>query len=398
VPERVTVIGVGADGAPLAPAAAAAVGRAVLVVGGRRHLALTPSGARTAVLDDDIAGTLDLVARTDGEVCILASGDPGFFGILRALAARVEPALLTVHPAVSSVATAFARLGLPWDDACVVSAHGRPLELAAGAVAGATKAAVLVSPANPPEALGKALLALGVDERAVAVCSRLGTAEESLTRTDLAGLAGGNWDPLSVVVVLTGDERTGHSGVANGAVLTWGRPETAYEHRAGMVTKAEVRAVVLGKLGLPRRGVLWDVGAGSASVAIEAAALSPGLSVYAVERDPEDAARARRNADAHGVPVRVVEGEAPGVLHSLPDPDRVFVGGGGVAVVEAALGRLRFGGGVVATFTALDRAAAGARLLGNLVQVAVSRGAMLPDGGVRLAAENPVFVAWGPEP
>ncbi|MHB8438403.1 MAG: precorrin-6y C5,15-methyltransferase (decarboxylating) subunit CbiE [Acidimicrobiales bacterium] len=396
--ERVTVVGISADGAPLAPAASAALERAALVVGGRRHLTLAPDHARTAVLDGDIAGALDMVESTDGEVCVLASGDPGFFGIVRALAARLEPGLLTVHPAVSSVAAAFARLGLPWDDACVVSAHGRPLESAAPLVAGAGKAAVLVSPDNPPEALGKALLAIGVTGRAVAVCSRLGYAEESVTRTDLAGLAGGTWDPLSVVVLLAGDNWTDDLRPTAEAVLAWGRPETAFEHRSGLITKAEVRAVVLGKLGLPRSGVLWDVGAGSASVAIEAASLSRRLNVYAVERNAQDAQRARRNVIAHGVAVTVVEGAAPDALSSLPDPDRVFVGGGGLSVVQAALGRLRPGGRIVAAFTAVDRAAAGARLLGNLVQLAVSRGAALPDGAVRLAAENPVFVAWGPEP
>jgi precorrin-6Y C5,15-methyltransferase (decarboxylating) len=394
VPERVTVVGVGADGAPLAPAAREALARATVVAGGRRHLALAPAGARTITIDADFDAALDAIAAAPGEVCVLASGDPGFFGILRALRGRVGRDLLTVHPAVSSVAAAFARLGLAWDDAVVVSAHGRPLEHAAAAAAASAKAAVLVSPDNPPEALGKALLALGVERRAVAVCSRLGTAEETVTRTDLAALAEGSWEPLSVVVVV--DEEP--SAAPSGPVVRWGRPEAAFEHRGGMVTKAEVRAVVLGKLGVGGGGVLWDVGAASASVAIEALLVSPGLRAYAVERRPEEAAAARRNAAAHGVALEVVEGEAPAALEALPDPERVFVGGGGIAVVEAALRRLRPGGRLVATFAALERAAAAARLLGNLVQLSVARGASLPGGGVRLAAENPVFVAWGPEP
>ena len=218
------------------------------------------------------------------------------------------------------------------------------------------------------------------------VCSRLGTSEESLAEVDLAGLAAGTWDPVSVVVLL--------DAVETAPVLAWGAPEQEFAHRDGMITKAEVRAVALGKLGLPPAGVLWDVGAGSGSVAVECAGLSPGLRVIAVDRDVE---RVRANAVAHGVRVEAVEGEAPAVLDGLPDPDRAFVGGGGLDVLDAVLARLVPGGRVVAAFAALDRAAAAAQRLGHLVQVGVSRGAVLPDGGVRLAAENPVFVAWGPD-
>ena len=149
------------------------------------------------------------------------------------------------------------------------------------------------------------------------------------------------------------------------------------------MTKSEVRAVVLGKLALPVSGVLWDVGAGSASVSVECALLAPGLTVFAVESEPEDASRAAANASAHGVAVHVIEGRAPEVLERLPDPDRVFVGGGGIEVLEAAMARLRPGGRVVATFAALERAAAAAERLGSLVQLNAARGVAAP--GWRMA-------------
>jgi precorrin-6Y C5,15-methyltransferase (decarboxylating) CbiT subunit len=155
--------------------------------------------------------------------------------------------------------------------------------------------------------------------------------------------------------------------------------------------------VALGKLVLPAAGVIWDVGAGSGSVAIEIAAIAPHVRVIAIERHADDVRRIEANARAHGVTIEVVNGEAPGVLEPLPDPDRVFVGGGGTAVLDAVLARLRPGGRVVATFAALDRAAAAYERLGNLAEVSVARGMPLA-GGVRLQAENPVFVVWGPEP
>jgi precorrin-6B C5,15-methyltransferase / cobalt-precorrin-6B C5,C15-methyltransferase len=406
VAERITVVGL-PNAQPLPPAS--------LVVGGRRHLeaaGLAP-GTATVLVGGDLGPVLAAIETESGPVCVLASGDPGFFGIVRVLAARFGPGALEVRPAPSSVSLAFARLGLPWDDAVVVSAHGRPLSSAASIAAAARKAAVLVSPAAPPEALGKELLALGAEPADVAVCSQLGFAGESVTRTDLAGLAAGTWDPVSVVVVLRGDpvaaaaaasfdstttRNRAHECYETEAVLSWGRPEAAFAHRAGMVTKPEVRAVVLSRLALPATGVLWDVGAGSGSVAIEAALVCPALRVFAVERRPDDAERIEANAAALGARLTVVRGEAPGALAELPDPDRAFVGGGGLAVLDQVLGRLRPGGRLVATFAALDRAAAAADRLGHLTQMAVSRGAPLPDGGWRLAADNPVFVVWGPNP
>jgi len=356
-----------------------------LYVGGIRQLgSLQPA----VVVGADVKAALDAIASEPGSVCVVASGDPGFFGIVRALAQRFGPDRLEVRPAPSSVSLAFARLGLPWDDAVVVSAHGRSLADAARVAAAAGKAAVLVSPDAPPEALGKELLALGCRARAVAVCARLGLDGEAIDRTDLDGLAAGTWDPLSVVVLIDDGADLGRS-----PSLAWGRPVDAFARRAGMITKAEVRGVAIGKLALPPSGVLWDVGAGSGSVAIECAELAPAVRVIAVERD---ATELRVNIAAHNARVDVIEGDAPDALSPLPDPDRAFVGGGGIDVLDAVLARLRPGGRVVATYAALDRAAAAADRLGSLVQVGVSQGARLPDGGWRLAAENPVFVAWGP--
>jgi precorrin-6B C5,15-methyltransferase / cobalt-precorrin-6B C5,C15-methyltransferase len=390
MPERIAVVGV-VGGEPVGKEARAAIEAATVVAGAPRHLrTLAPLGARTLPIDGPLTGVLDALERERGAVCVLASGDPGFFGIVRMLAERFGPERLDVHPAPSSVSLAFARLGLPWDDAAVISAHGRPLADAAHRAMRHPKAAVLVAPDAPPEALGRELRALGAPHRRAAVCSRLGEPDERVDVLTLEQLAAGSFDPISVVVLLDGD------AVARTPTLEWGRSEQRFAARDGLVTKAEVRAVALGKLAIPTAGVIWDVGAGSGSVAIEIAALAPHVRVIAIERHDEDARRIETNAARNGVTIDVVHGEAPGVLEPLPDPDRVFVGGGGIAVLDAVLARLRAGGRVVATFAALDRAAAAYERLGNLAEVSVARGMPLA-GGVRLQAENPVFVAWGPE-
>lgn len=395
-------------------AAAQALAQATVVFGARRHLdalaARANAGgrqgagggegagdrARTVELGGNMAAALDLVAaeRDRGErVCVVVSGDPGFFGLLRLARHRLGPAALSVHPAPSSVALAFAAAGQHWDDALVVSAHGRAAGPAVDAVVRHPKVAVLCSPATPPEQIGRLVLdhAAGpATRRDIMVASRLGEPDQSVWQGDLDALAAGRFDALSVVVATAPDRPDTAAGWA------WGRPESDYRHRGGMITKAEVRAVALGKLAIPAAGVLWDVGAGSGSVSAEVAALAPGLAVWAVERRTEDLPMLRHNLEGTGAVV--VEGRAPGCLAQLPDPDRVFIGGGGVDVLDAVLARLRPGGTVVATYASPERASVAAARLGHMVQVAINRAVPIgPDGTLRLAAENPVFVCWGPQ-
>lgn len=376
-------------------AAVAAVARAAVLVGSSRHLSFIDVDPDRAVIEmtGGLHGILDQIAehRCAGrDVCVLSSGDPGFFGIVRLLGERFGRDQLTVHPAPSSIALGFARIGMSWDDAVVVSAHGRPSDGAVAAVLQYPKVAVLTAPLQPPQSLGQRLIEAQSPPRDVVIASRLGEPDEQLVHTDVAGLAAGDFDPMSVVLFL--DPR---AEVIDQPSLSWGLPEQNFAHRNGMITKSEVRAVALGKLDLPVSGVLWDVGAGSGSVAIECARLRPRLRVFAVERDPVDAERIRSNARLHGAAVTVVTGSAPDALIALPSPDRVFIGGGGIDVLDACLERLVESGTLVATHVIVDRAAHSWRRLGNMVQISVSRGQSIA-GGVRLDAQNPVFITWGP--
>jgi precorrin-6Y C5,15-methyltransferase (decarboxylating) len=388
----VTMIGLH-GGQWFGPAAGEALRRATVVMGAPRHLDSLSgdvTGTRVA-LAAPLSDAVDQIARyrdRGEQLCVLVSGDPGFFGLARVTAARLAPDRLVEHPAPSSVALAFARLGIHWDDAIVISAHGRSVLPAVENILAHPKVAVLCGPDCLPQELGRQLISAGCPPRLAAVVSRIGEADEELWEGDPAGLAGGTFDPISVVV-LRAPAPSGGSG------WSWGLPDDRYDHRKGMITKAEVRAIALGKLGIPMAGVMWDIGAGSGSVSAECARLSPGLQIYAIETKGDDAARLRQNLA--GTAAVVVEGSAPAALRNLPDPDRVFVGGGGLAAVDTALLRLRPGGAIVATFATLDRAAAAAKRLGQLVQVSVSRGVPIgPEESLRLTAENPVFVCWGP--
>ncbi len=393
-PRAVDIVGM-VGGEVFGKAAHHAVAAADVLVGSLRHLAHTegaPSAERLKLTGPlpALFDTIDEHRRQGRRVCVLASGDPGFFGITRSLADHLGPTAVSVHPAPSSVALAFATQGWSWDDATVVSAHGRALEPAIAAITSAPKAAVLTDPTNPPEAVGVALLQHS-QERDVVVVSRIGEDDESVHHTDVTGLATGHFDPMSVVLL-----RAPSHAVSVEPTVRWGRNEDAFAHRDGMITKAEVRAVALGKLALNPAGVLWDVGAGSGSVGIEAAALAPRLQVFSIECKAQDAQRIAANAAAHDATITVVTGHAPDALGDLPDPDRVFIGGGGIEVLDECLNRLRPDGVIVATYVLLDRALVAHARLGNMIQVRVDRCVPLGEVGVRMEPLNPVFVCWGP--
>ncbi|MFI2378885.1 precorrin-6y C5,15-methyltransferase (decarboxylating) subunit CbiE [Streptomyces sp. NPDC018964] len=398
----ITVVGMGAGAAVDAEVAAGAE----LVVGGRRHLDAVrlPAGAERVVLGP-LAPALDTVEKYLAEerpVVVLASGDPGFFGIVRALAERFGPERLDVRPGVSSVAAAFARTGLTWDDAVVVSAHGRDPRTAVNLCRAHPKVAVLTGPGAGPAELGAALRDTG---RVLVVASALGFAEERVERVTPDEAAARDWG-AAVSVVLCLDEARALGPVRTvaggpGRPTGWALDEAEFDHRDSMITKFEVRALALARLG-PRPGELvWDVGAGSGSVAVECARL--GAAVTAVEKAADGVARIRANAAAHGVDVRVVHGTAPDVLAGLgEEPDAVFVGGGGrelPAVVTACARRARRT--VVVAMAALDRVPAARAALTDAgfscdgVLVQSSRLAPLPGDVTRLAATNPVFLLWG---
>jgi precorrin-6Y C5,15-methyltransferase (decarboxylating) len=398
----ITVIGY--DGRPLSDSARAAVDEADLVVGGARHLQAVAPTCET-VLMGPVASALEAIATAHAggrKAVVLASGDPGFFGITRRLRATGLP--FTAEPAVSSVATAFARLGLPWDEALVVSAHGRPVRPALNALLrfghSNRPVAVLTEPSSSPARLVEAL---GEHCPDLHVLERLGEADERITLvsdTQTGALSRADaithdWrEPNVVVAGGNGDLdehpwRTSDLG-ADG----WALPDEAFEHRDGMLTKRDVRAAVLARLAPGVGRLVWDVGAGSGSVAVECARL--GSAAIAVEQDPEQLERIAANAARHQVPVRVVNGKAPEALDGLPHPDAVFVGGGGPEVVSAvaAVQAER----VVVALATLERVGPTVTALDGYevetVLLQVQHLSPLGDGH-RLAPANPVFVVSG---
>ncbi|MFI9384769.1 precorrin-6y C5,15-methyltransferase (decarboxylating) subunit CbiE [Kutzneria sp. NPDC052558] len=393
----ITVIGV--DGAALPPGGEALLDKATLVVGGRRHLDLhVRNGATTIEL-----GALDkaleaLAAHTaaHGPAVVLASGDPGYFGVLRALRDKgIRP---QVVPAPSSVQRLAALAGRPWDDVTVVSAHGRGLRQALNVCRARPAVAVLTAPGAGPAELAAGL---GGWRRTLIVAEDIG-GDEIVSTVDAADAAMRTWREPNVVLCLADPDAVAPRGwLAGGEPLPgtagWALSEDEFAHRDGMVTKSEIRAVALARLAPAPGTLIWDVGAGSGSVAVECARF--GAAVVAVERDPVQCVRIIANVTTHGVDVRVVEAEFLAAVHGLPQPDAIFVGGGGTKVVRAAasVGAPR----IVVSLAAVDRVAPARDALRENgytvegVQLSASRLADLPDGSSRLSAVNPVTVVWG---
>ncbi|MET9376899.1 precorrin-6y C5,15-methyltransferase (decarboxylating) subunit CbiE [Streptomyces sp. NPDC002992] len=332
--DRVTVIGW--DGSPLTAAARSALSAATLVAGAAHHLALpeVPPAAERIRL-----GSVDLAARRvaghRGTAVVLADGDPGFFGVVRTLRAPEHGLEVEVVPAVSSVAAAFARAGMPWDDARIVVAHQRTLRRAVNVCRAHPKVAVLTSPGAGPAEL--ALLLDGV-HRTFVICEELGTDREQVTVLTSDKAADHAWRDPNVVIVIGGSAGGRGGGWLMGhetpAVRGWALP---LEEPGGSGQDPTLRAAQLARLG-PRVGdLVWDIGCGGGAFSVEAARF--GAAVIAVDADPDARARAEAAARRHGVQLQAVQGRAPHVLERLPEPDVVRIGGGGVPVVTACTDR-----------------------------------------------------------
>ncbi|MEU2732034.1 precorrin-6y C5,15-methyltransferase (decarboxylating) subunit CbiE [Streptomyces griseoviridis] len=339
--DRVTVIGW--DGSPLNAAARSALGAATLVAGAAHHLEL-PEVPRTAerIRLGSVALAARRIAAHRGSAVVLADGDPGFFGVVRTLRGPEYGLEVEVVPAVSSVAAAFARAGMAWEDAQVVVAHPRTLRRAVNVCRAHAKVAVLTSPGAGPAELG--LLLEGV-HRTFVICEELGTEREQVSVVTSDKAADRSWRDPNVVIAIGGPVTTGPAADAGwlaGRDLGtgprgWTLPAESYDGPLGEGETDLLRAAQLARLG-PRIGdLVWDIGCASGAFAVEAA--RAGAAVIAVDRVLDACARADAAARRHGVQLQIVQGLAPHVLENLQEPDVVRVGGGGAAVVSAVADR-----------------------------------------------------------
>lgn len=427
---KVYVVGAGTGGhESLTEEARIIIGRCRYIAAGARLLPLAEelaTGAETFAIGADMAAVRRFVTESlmDGDVCVLTSGDPGCFSILPVIRESF-PDAVRVTPGISAVQTLAARLALPWSGWRLASLHGRG---GAPLVLPTEDTLFFCDEKNPPEAIAARLSELMPDCPAVAAVA-LGGADEAVLEGTLARIAAGEFGGHSLLLVMPAGVamagkkgRSAGTGTAETAAASPPPPETAPQFTAGLaatapgipdglwlrqegtpLTKAEVRSVLMGKAQPARRRVIWDIGSGTGSYAVECALLAPGAQVIAIERDAAACHLISSNAERFGAGVEVVCAEAPETLETLAPPDLVIIGGTGGALVpifKTALRLLEPGGRLVVT-AVLEETKKNAHQLfaeSGLAGRAATRVSIARGQAHEWQEQNPVIIFTGDKP
>ena len=364
--EKIYIVGIGDDGLEAVTSAARQlIERAELLVGADQTLALVPGkGRERMTVGNNLDEAVDRISQARrGPIVVLASGDPLFYGVARYLCDRLGKERFEVVPHVSSMQLAFARVKESWEEAYLTNLANRSLESVVEKIRVAEKVGLFTTEADPPAAVAQALLDRRIDYFTAYVCENLGSPDERVTQGTLSELAEQEFAPLNVMILVRKPNVPDRPSEAIGRRL-FGNPDEVFlqsKPKQGLLTPAEVRAIALAQMDLGPSSIVWDIGAGSGSVAIEAAQLASGGTTYAIEMDADDHNLIRQNAERFRVQNLVpVLGRAPDAWANLPDPDSVFAGGSGREVsrlCDLAYQRLRPHGRLVTTVGSLENLA-----------------------------------------
>lgn len=405
--DKVSIIGLGPDGlGGLSARSRDLLAAAEMVFGSDAALRLLPElRAERVRIGSDLPDVVEKLRSALGKkrLAIIATGDPLFYGTARYLCDKIGEEQFEVVPHVSSMQLAFARIKESWEEAYLTDLAARPLDDAIDKIRTAETVGLFTSEANHPARVARELLARGIDYFTAWVCENLGGKDERITRGELTDIRDMKFDPLNILILKRKPDRPDRPR-ASPHFRRFGNPDDVFAQtrpKTGLITQAEVRAVALSQLDLQPGQVMWDVGAGSGSVAIEAAALVAPGHVYAIEQDSADYHLIVANAEAFGASnVKPVFGTAPEVFSGLPSPDAIFVGGNGGEVarlLEASYNALRPGGRLatnVGTMEMLTATYAVLKRLATRVEVLLmnlSRGVEQLES-LRFEAVNPTFL------
>jgi precorrin-6B C5,15-methyltransferase / cobalt-precorrin-6B C5,C15-methyltransferase len=400
-----SVIGLGLSRNDLTQTHLALIQAADVLSGGARHLDLFPlfSGEKIEIKKnlDTLPGLfLDKLAQGKN-IVVLASGDPLFFGIAQYLADRIGKDRIKIYPNISAVAAAFARIKESWQDARVLSFHGRAFEHRhLGDFRTNDKLAVFTDPVHTPARICTILRENKITDFQICVLERLGSRDETLTWFEPGHPVEKDFSEPNLVVFLRKKNDPAHSAVP----VFPGMPDDLFVHEQGLITKPEIRVISLSKLMLQPDHILWDLGAGSGAVSIEASHYITGGMIYAVEKKESRIQDIHTNMKTFGVKnLTVCKGLLPEEINNLPDPDRVFIGGGGKdlpSIIRAAGARIRENGIMVINTVLISNMTASLDMLSSMgfdtriIQVQVNTGHKMPWGQM-LKSRNPVFIIQG---
>jgi len=401
------ILGIGSDGlSGLTARAREILTAADLILGSEHALELVPEvKAERFRIGSDLQETIRVLENNFGHkrMVVVASGDPLFYGVARYLCDRVGKDHFEVLPHVSSMQLAFARIKESWEEAYLTNLATHPLETVLDRIRVAETVGLFTSEHEDPPRIARELLARGLDYFRAYICENLGGPDERVTQGELADIKEMEFSPLNVLILKRKPGRPDQPQRPT-HLRTFGNPDDVFAQsrpKSGLITQAEVRAIALSQLNIQPGSIVWDVGAGSGSVAIEAANLAQPGAVFAIEQDAADYHLILANAEAFGVRnLTAVHGIAPAVFSELPTPDAIFVGGTGHEVarlLEAAYAALRAGGRLVANVATLENLSSTYGVLKSLtasVQVLlanVARGTEQLET-LRFEAVNPTFL------
>ena len=363
--KKVHIIGISDDGLEgLTSAARKLIDDAELLLCAEPALAADKRTARVEIAADFENMVQRIADHPDHRIVILATGDPLFYGTARFLCDRLGKERFEVIPHVSTMQLAFARVKESWDEAYLTNMANQVLDRAVERIRSAEKVGLFTTEETPPAKVAQTLLDRQIDYFSAYVCENLGAPDERVTQGELSDVAGQEFSPLNVMILIRKPNVPDRPAAMIGRRL-FGNPDEAFlqsKPKRGLLTPAEVRAIALAELDIGPASIVWDVGAGSGSVAVEAAQIASKGTAYAIEMDLEDHRLISANAERFGISNLVpVLGKAPEAWQDLPDPDAVFVGGTGRAVahiVEDAFQRLKSKGRIVATVASIENVAA----------------------------------------
>ena len=409
--EKVQIVGIGDDGVEgMTAQARRLVEAADVLVGPESCATLVPESLRGRLVA--AASIEELVERIEAagpkRVVVLASGDPLFYGTARYVCSKLGKDRFEVVPHVSSMQLAFARVKESWEDAFLANLSGQSIERVIDRVRSSETAGLFTSDQWPAPAVARALLDEGIDAFQAYVCENLGSPDERVTQGSLADIAKDSFASPNVMILVRKAKVADKPGQVG--TRLFGNPDECFlqsRPKRGLLTPAEVRSLALAELQLTPASEVWDVGAGSGSVGLEAARIAREGRVHAIEMDPDDHALIRENAARFGVMnLNPVLGRAPEAWASLPDPDAIYVGGSGrdvAMLVEQAWQRLKPGGRLVTACNSIENLAAVHSLLRSRSSdaaywmVNIARGIEQLDR-IRFEAINPIFLIAATKP
>ncbi len=405
-PPTLSIIGIGDDGLDAVPGNARQfILEADILAGNERTLKLvTEANGKQLLIGTDLDEVVEQIqAAGNAKIAVLVSGDPLFYGLARFLCDRIGHEQCEIVPHVSSMQLAFARVKESWDEAYLTNLANHSLDAVVERIRVAEKVGLFTTETCGPADVARALLAQRIDYFTIYVCENLGARNERVTRASVAEIAERSFESLNVMILLRDSEVP---DCARDPLVRslFGNPDEVFLQstpKHGLLTPAEVRSLALAQMALNTRSVVWDVGAGCGTVSVEAAQLSPGGQIFAIEQDAEDVKLIHQNAERFGVSnVTPVLGQAPEAWADLPDPDAIFIEGSGrevVRIAESAFERLDAGGRLVAnviSIQALDELRQALGQHASQVQVWMVNIARGTDQLERLRfdALNPTFV------